>query len=125
MRECAGGGSLYTGKHLNCELDCWLQFRTISGHFHEKLANLDHSLVRFDDVCYDPTRGLNLCISATNWCCQIVWVIRGVALHLLWEQRVGGSNPSTPTNFISQSEVNSNWQQAEFPLSQPFARIQL
>ena len=30
---------------------------------------------------------------------------RSLVAHLLWEQRVGGSNPSAPTNSGSQSAV--------------------
>jgi hypothetical protein len=28
---------------------------------------------------------------------------RSLVAHLLWEQRVGGSNPSAPTNFVEMS----------------------
>jgi hypothetical protein len=32
---------------------------------------------------------------------------RSLVAHLLWEQRVGGSNPPAPTTFITASRVAS------------------
>ncbi len=41
---------------------------------------------------------------------------RSLVAHLLWEQRVGGSNPSAPTTFLGPDA--SSWRGSEYSVTE-------